>query len=154
MKRLLLFFLLIGTVLSANAIDFYQLVKLGLPADAKPAKFYFKCYFFNQNEKPSQFDYEDSSLESGDDKFYFFVKPTPLKDEDFTHISLWIYDTQKNAVKEVFNQNDDEKKMAIPLKDENNFLEKINHKIEFNLNSGSNSKIKKLFPNLIPFNKK
>ena len=52
------------------------------------------------------------------------------------------------------NQNDDEKKMAIPLKDENNFLEKINHKIEFNLNSGSNSKIKKLFPNLIPFNKK
>ena len=46
------------------------------------------------------------------------------------------------------------KKMAIPLKDENNFLEKINHKIEFNLNSGSNSKIKKLFPNLIPFNKK
>ena len=77
MKRLFLFFLLIGTVLSANAIDFDQLVKLGLPADAKPAKFYFKCYFFNQNEKPSQFDYEDSSLESGDDKFYFFVKPTP-----------------------------------------------------------------------------
>ena len=109
MKRLLLFFLMIGTVLSANAIDFDQLVKLGLPADAKPAKFYFKCFFFNQDEKPSQFDYEDSSLETGDDKFYFFVKPTKIKDEDFTHISLWIYDTQKNAVKEVFNQNDDEK---------------------------------------------
>ena len=52
------------------------------------------------------------------------------------------------------NQKKKKKKMAIPLKDENNFLEKINHKIEFNLNSGSNSKIKKLFPNLIPFNKK
>ena len=52
------------------------------------------------------------------------------------------------------NQKKKKKKMAIPLKDENNFLEKINHKIEFNLNSGSNSKIKKLFPNLIPLNKK
>ena len=52
------------------------------------------------------------------------------------------------------NQVDDEKKLAIALKDDNHFLEKINHKIEINLNNGSNSKIKKLFPNLIPFNKK
>ena len=51
------------------------------------------------------------------------------------------------------NQIDDEKKQPIPLKGENNFLEKINHRIEINLNNG-NSKFKKLFPNLIPFNKK
>ena len=51
------------------------------------------------------------------------------------------------------NQIDDEKKQPIPLKDENNFLEKLNHRIELNINSGS-SKFKKLFPNLIPFNKK
>ena len=50
------------------------------------------------------------------------------------------------------NQIDDEKKQPIPLKDENHFLEKISHKIEMNLNNGN--KIKKLFPNLIPFNKK
>ena len=53
------------------------------------------------------------------------------------------------------NQTDDEKKQLIPLKDENHFLEKINHKIEINVNNnGSSGKIKKLFPNLIPFNKK
>ena len=51
------------------------------------------------------------------------------------------------------NQIDDEKKQPIPLKGENNFLEKLNHRIELNINSGS-SKFKKLFPNLIPFNKK
>ena len=51
------------------------------------------------------------------------------------------------------NQIDDEKKQPLPLKGENNFLEKINHRIELNLNNG-NSKFKKLFPNLIPFNKK
>ena len=50
------------------------------------------------------------------------------------------------------NQTDDEKKQPIQLKDENHFLEKINHKIDLNLNNGN--KIKKLFPNLIPFNKK
>ena len=50
------------------------------------------------------------------------------------------------------NQIDDEKKQPIPLKGENNFLEKLNHRIELNINSGS-SKFKKLFPNLIPFNK-
>ena len=50
------------------------------------------------------------------------------------------------------NQIDDEKKQPISLKDENHFLEKISHKIEINLNNGN--KIKKLFPNLIPFNKK
>ena len=52
------------------------------------------------------------------------------------------------------NQIDDEKKQPIPLKDENHFFERINHKIEFNLNNGANNKYKKLFPNLIPFNKK
>ena len=53
------------------------------------------------------------------------------------------------------NQTDDEKKQPIPLKDENHFLEKMNHKIEINVNNnGSSGKIKKLFPNLIPFNKK
>ena len=52
------------------------------------------------------------------------------------------------------NQIDDEKKQPIPLKDENHFLERINHKIELNLNNGSNNKFKKLFPNLMPFNKK
>ena len=51
------------------------------------------------------------------------------------------------------NQIDDEKKQPIPLKGENNFLEKLNHRIELNINSDS-SKFKKLFPNLIPFNKK
>ena len=51
------------------------------------------------------------------------------------------------------NQIDDEKKQPIPLKGENNFLEKLNHRMERNINSGS-SKFKKLFPNLIPFNKK
>ena len=51
------------------------------------------------------------------------------------------------------NQKEKKKKQPIPLKGENNFLEKINHRIEINLNNG-NSKFKKLFPNLIPFNKK
>ena len=50
------------------------------------------------------------------------------------------------------NQIDDEKKQPIPLKDENHFLDKISRKIEVNLDNGN--KIKKLFPNLIPFNKK
>ena len=52
------------------------------------------------------------------------------------------------------NQTDDDKKQPIPLKDENHFLEKINHKIENNGNNFSNGKIKKIFPNLIPLNKK
>ena len=52
------------------------------------------------------------------------------------------------------NQIDDEKKQPISLKDENHFFERINHKIELNLNNGANNKYKKLFPNLIPFNKK
>ena len=52
------------------------------------------------------------------------------------------------------NQIDDEKKQQISLKDENHFFERINHKIELNLNNGANNKYKKLFPNLIPFNKK
>ena len=53
------------------------------------------------------------------------------------------------------NTTDDEKKQPIPLKDENHFLEKINHKIENSVNNNPTSgKIKKLFPNLIPLNKK
>ena len=52
------------------------------------------------------------------------------------------------------NQTKDDKKQPIPLKDENHFLEKINHKIENNGNNFSNGKIKKIFPNLIPLNKK
>ena len=52
------------------------------------------------------------------------------------------------------NQTDDDKKQPIPLKDENHFLEKNNHKIENNGNNFSNGKIKKIFPNLIPLNKK
>ena len=51
------------------------------------------------------------------------------------------------------NQIDDEKKQPISLKDENHFFERINHKIELNLNNGANNKYKKLFPNLIPFKK-
>ena len=102
-------------------------------------------------------------LNSGKDKknkMHIFIQPKSSEENKqvFRFLSL-----EKNnneyLVNPLFvkyyknNQIDDEKKQPIPLKGENNFLEKINHRIEINLNNG-NSKFKKLFPNLIPFNKK
>ena len=102
-------------------------------------------------------------LNSGKDmknKMHIFIQPKSSEENKqvFRFLSL-----EKNnneyLVNPLFvkyyknNQIDHEKKQPIPLKGENNFLEKINHRIELNLNNG-NSKFKKLFPNLIPFNKK
>ena len=109
MKRFLLFFLLMGTVFSAFAIDINELVKLGLPANASPAKFYFEHLFLNQNLKPTEADYEVSSFECDDNKYYLFVQPKGETEEGtFTRISLWMYDSNKNSVKEVFKQVNNE----------------------------------------------
>lgn len=109
MKRLLLFFLLMVTAFSAYAIDIDQLVKLGLPANAVPATFYFEHYFFKQSVKPTEYDYEVSSFDCEDNRYYLFVEPKGQTEEgSFTRISLWAYDSNKNSVKEVFNQINNE----------------------------------------------
>lgn len=109
MKRFLLFFLLIGTAFSSFAIDIKDLVKLGLPANAMPAKFYFEQIFNEQAMKPTEADYEVSSIECDDNKYYLFAQPKGETEEGtFTRISLWLYDSNKNTVKEVFKQVNNE----------------------------------------------
>lgn len=105
MKRLFLFIMLIGIAISASAFDINKLTQLGLPANAQPAKFYFERYFYDQTLKPVDFDYEESSIDLEDNKYYLFVEPKKSEEEwSFTRISLWAYDTNNNTVKEVFKQ--------------------------------------------------
>ena len=105
MKRLFLFIMLMGIAFSASAFDINKLTQLGLPSNAQPAKFFFERFFFDQTLKPVDFDYEVSSIDTDDNKYYLFVEPKESEDElSFTRISLWAYDTNKNTVKEVFKQ--------------------------------------------------
>lgn len=101
--------MMLGTAFSAFAIDINELAKAGLPANAVPAKFYFEQLFLNQGLKPTNADYEVSSIECEGNKYYLFAQPKGETEEGtFSRISLWIYDTNNHSAKEVFKQVNNE----------------------------------------------
>ena len=114
MKRFALLLFVMSVVVAANAIDKQKLVKMGLPQDAVPAKYFFETTNMvdvgaNNAGTYDQDDINVSSIWGIDGEYAFFVKPVTSKmDNDFVRIQVWMYSEKTNKVSMVFDQRNSE----------------------------------------------
>ena len=114
MKRFALLLFVMAVVVAANAIDKQELLKLGLPQDAVPAKYFFETTDMvdveaNNTASYSQDDINVSSIWGIEGEYAFFVKPVKSKmDNDFVRIQLWMYSDKTKKLSMVFDQRDSE----------------------------------------------
>jgi hypothetical protein len=101
----LLVCMLLSVSQQADAIGLEELRQKGLPVNAQPALFFFNHYYDLEQCQPQAADYSQSSWFSEDGDLYVFVEPQQRLDDDFQHISIWVYESATDRVRCVFRQD-------------------------------------------------